>query len=32
MVATEVLRSLNVNRVERGLTRVCQGVIDCELR
>ena len=32
MVATEVLRSLNVNRVERGLPRVCQGVIDCELR
>jgi hypothetical protein len=30
MVATEVLRSLNINRDERGLPRVCQGVIDCE--
>ena len=32
MVATEVLRSLNVCRVERGLPKVCQGVIDCETR
>ena len=32
MVATEVLRSLNINRDERGLPRVCQGVIDCESR
>ena len=32
MVATEVLRSLNVRRVERGLPKVCQGVIDCETR
>ena len=32
MVATEVLRSLNINRVERELPSVCQGVIDCESR
>ncbi len=32
MVATEVLRSLNVRRVERGLPKVCQGVIDCETK
>ncbi len=32
MVATEVLRSLNVRRVECGLPKVSQGVIDCETK
>jgi len=30
MMAVEVLYSLNINRVKRGLSRVCQGVLECE--
>ena len=32
MMAIEVLQSLNINRVKRGLSRVCQGVLHCESR
>ena len=32
MMAIEVLQSLNINRVKHGLSRVCQGVLDCESR
>ena len=32
MMAIEVIRSLNINRASSELSRVCQGVLDCESR